>query len=52
VSFDAVTDCCDVKFTDYGGYSTVEARDLRKIRSDFLKLPFQVRLRLLSGGVV
>ena len=42
VFYDAVSDICDVKFLDYGGYSTVEAKELRKIRTDFLKLPFQV----------
>jgi A-kinase anchor protein 1 len=41
VSYDAVSDSCDVKYLDYGGYSTIEAKDLRKIRTDFLKLPFQ-----------
>jgi hypothetical protein len=42
VSFDAVNDCCDFKFLDYGSYSTIQAKELRKIRTDFLKLPFQV----------
>ena len=44
VSYDAVTDYdgVAVKYLDYGGYSTIEAKELRKIRSDFLKLPFQV----------
>ena len=32
--------CC--RFLDVGGYGWVEAADLRKIRSDFLELPFQV----------
>jgi len=31
--------CC--RFLDVGGYGWVEAADLRKIRSDFLELPFQ-----------
>jgi len=42
VSYDAVSDLCDVKYVDYGGYSTIEAKELRKIRTDFLSLPFQV----------
>ena len=32
--------CC--RFLDVGGYGWVEPADLRKIRSDFLELPFQV----------
>jgi len=31
--------CC--RFLDVGGYGWVEPKDLRKIRSDFLELPFQ-----------
>ena len=30
------------RFLDVGGYGWVHAADLRKIRSDFLELPFQV----------
>lgn len=41
VSYDASTDMCDIKFTDYGGYDTVPASDLKQIRTDFLTLPFQ-----------
>lgn len=41
VSYDSSSDSCDVKFLDYGGYSTVYANDLWQIRSDFLTLPFQ-----------
>jgi len=33
---------CDIKYTDYGGYDTVPASDLKQIRTDFLTLPFQV----------
>lgn len=41
VSYDSESGTCDVKFLDYGGYSTMAASDLRQIRSDFLSLPFQ-----------
>lgn len=41
VSFDESSHFCYVKFVDYGGYATLPLTDLRKIRSDFLKLPFQ-----------
>ena len=30
------------RFVDVGGYGWVKPSDLRKIRSDFLQLPFQV----------
>nr|XP_018914274.1 PREDICTED: KH domain-containing protein akap-1 [Bemisia tabaci]XP_018914275.1 PREDICTED: KH domain-containing protein akap-1 [Bemisia tabaci]XP_018914276.1 PREDICTED: KH domain-containing protein akap-1 [Bemisia tabaci]XP_018914277.1 PREDICTED: KH domain-containing protein akap-1 [Bemisia tabaci] len=32
---------CQVRFLDYGGYSTLDCSMLRKIRADFLCLPFQ-----------
>lgn len=32
---------CQVRFLDYGGYSTLDCTTLRKIRADFLCLPFQ-----------
>jgi A-kinase anchor protein 1 len=48
VSYDVPTDCCEVKFLDYGGYDTVYASDLWQIRSDFLTLPFQVYSTLLT----
>ena len=38
--------CC--RFLDVGGYGWVEAADLRKIRSDFLELPFQVGIHSVS----
>lgn len=41
ISYDASTDYCDVKFLDYGGYMSLPSSVLRKIRSDFLTLPFQ-----------
>lgn len=43
VTFDCSNNTCDVKFLDVGGYAAVSVADLRKIRSDFLTLPFQVR---------
>ena len=42
VGYDAESDMCDIKYTDYGGYDTVPASDLKQIRTDFLTLPFQV----------
>jgi len=41
VSFDEEKDCCDVKFVDHGGYTTVDVSELRPLRSDFVRLPFQ-----------
>ena len=40
MSWDQYTDTCQVKFVDYGGYSSVPVGDLRQIRSDFMNLPF------------
>jgi len=40
-SFDEVEDVCDIKYIDYGGYDTVQANQLKQIRTDFLSLPFQ-----------
>ncbi len=45
VSFDPVSDVCQVKFLDYGGFEAVSATALRQIRADFLALPFQVGLQ-------
>ncbi len=42
MGYDAESDMCDIKYTDYGGYDTVPASDLKQIRTDFLTLPFQV----------
>jgi len=41
VAVDEETDACDIKFVDYGGYSTVNSSVLRQIRGDFMTLPFQ-----------
>ena len=41
VSFNAKDDTCDIKFVDHGGYTTVAASDLRQMKPDFLRLPFQ-----------
>jgi len=41
VDFNAELDTCDVKFVDHGGYTTVEVSQLRQLRSDFVRLPFQ-----------
>ncbi|XP_055946043.1 uncharacterized protein LOC129976468 [Argiope bruennichi] len=32
---------CELKFVDYGGFSTAPISSLRQIRSDFMSLPFQ-----------
>jgi len=41
VSFNSHADSCDIKFVDHGGYTTVQVSDLRPLRSDFVRLPFQ-----------
>jgi hypothetical protein len=41
VAVDEETEACDIKFVDYGGYSTVNSSVLRQIRGDFMTLPFQ-----------
>jgi len=41
VAFDEETKMCDIKYLDYGGYSSISADSLRQIRTDFLSLPFQ-----------
>jgi len=41
VSYDATCDTCEVKFVDHGGYTTVAANNLRQLKSQFLRLPFQ-----------
>jgi len=41
VSYDEVKDCCDVKFVDHGGYTTVNVSDLRPLNADLVRLPFQ-----------
>jgi A-kinase anchor protein 1 len=35
------TEACEMKFVDYGGYSTMNSSVLRQIRGDFMTLPFQ-----------
>ena len=42
VNYDISSDCCEVKFLDFGGYETVDVSDLLQIRQDFMNLPFQV----------
>jgi len=41
VDYNPVSDSCNIKFVDHGGYTTVPAKDLRQLKSDFLRLPFQ-----------
>eukprot|EP00088_Acartia_fossae_P028148 TRINITY_DN2894_c0_g1_i1.p1 TRINITY_DN2894_c0_g1~~TRINITY_DN2894_c0_g1_i1.p1 ORF type:complete len:553 (-),score=128.54 TRINITY_DN2894_c0_g1_i1:295-1953(-) len=41
VSFNQQEDTCEVKFVDHGGYTTVQVANLRQLRSDFVRLPFQ-----------
>jgi len=41
VSFNEKLDTCEVKFVDHGGYTTVKVDELRQLRTDFIRLPFQ-----------
>jgi hypothetical protein len=41
VSFNKEKDTCEIKFVDHGGYTTVQVSELRPLRSDFVRLPFQ-----------
>jgi len=41
VSYNSAEDTCEIKFVDHGGYTTVPASDLRQLKQDFLRLPFQ-----------
>lgn len=41
VSYNSTLDTCEVKFVDHGGYTTVSATNLRQLKSQFLRLPFQ-----------
>ena len=41
VAHDEESESCDVKYLDYGGYTTVPVDSLKQIRTDFLSLPFQ-----------
>eukprot|EP00088_Acartia_fossae_P036509 TRINITY_DN3772_c0_g1_i1.p1 TRINITY_DN3772_c0_g1~~TRINITY_DN3772_c0_g1_i1.p1 ORF type:complete len:583 (-),score=204.75 TRINITY_DN3772_c0_g1_i1:307-2055(-) len=41
VAFNEANDTCDIKFVDHGGYTTVPVSDLRQLRTDFIRLPFQ-----------
>lgn len=41
VSYNAKLDTVVIKFVDHGGYTTVKATDLRQLKSDYLRLPFQ-----------
>jgi len=41
VGFNSQADSCDIKFVDHGGYTTVQVSELRPLRSDFVRLPFQ-----------
>jgi len=40
---------CDVRFVDYGGYSSIEKKQLKQIRADFVTLPFQAQECFLYG---
>ncbi|GBM27882.1 A-kinase anchor protein 1, mitochondrial [Araneus ventricosus] len=40
---------CELKFVDYGGFSTSPISSLRQIRSDFMSLPFQASECYLAG---
>ncbi|KAM6225853.1 A-kinase anchor protein 1, mitochondrial-like [Porphyrio hochstetteri] len=41
----------ELRYVDYGGYDRVKINQLRKIRSDFLSLPFQAAEVLLDNVV-
>ncbi|KAM6225845.1 A-kinase anchor protein 1, mitochondrial-like [Porphyrio hochstetteri] len=41
----------ELRYVDYGGYDRVKINQLRKIRSDFLSLPFQATEVLLDNVV-
>lgn len=41
VAYHPEADTCDIKFVDHGGYTTVSVDELRPLRSDFVRLPFQ-----------
>lgn len=41
ISINQADELCDVRFLDFGGYSTLNFAALRAIRYDFLNLPFQ-----------
>merc|ERR1712168_868354 len=41
VAYNESLDSCDIKFVDHGGYTTVPVKDLRQLRNDFIRLPFQ-----------
>jgi len=41
VAYHPAADTCDIKFVDHGGYTTVSVDELRPLRSDFVRLPFQ-----------
>jgi hypothetical protein len=41
VGYNSKVDTCDIKFVDHGGYTTVPSTDLRQLKPDFIRLPFQ-----------
>lgn len=41
VGYNPAVDTADIKFVDHGGYTTVSASQLRQLKSEFLRLPFQ-----------
>jgi len=51
VNYDISSDCCEVKFLDFGGYETVDVSDLLQIRQDFMNLPFQAVECYLSNVI-
>jgi len=51
VSHDTSTDCCEVKFLDYGGFDMVQVSELWQIRQDFMSLPFQAVECFLSNVI-
>jgi A-kinase anchor protein 1 len=51
VSYDISTDCCEVKFLDYGGTEKIDTSEMLQIRQDFLNLPFQAVECYLSNVI-
>jgi A-kinase anchor protein 1 len=49
VSHNPETKVCVIKYLDFGGYTNVNASDLRQIHADFMTLPFQAIECILSN---
>uniref|UniRef100_A0A0K8TRY6 Putative a kinase anchor protein n=1 Tax=Tabanus bromius TaxID=304241 RepID=A0A0K8TRY6_TABBR len=49
VNYNKDIQMCDVKFIDFGGYTSIAPESLRQISADFMTLPFQAVECLLSN---